>query len=81
MRILRGAELVFGVGGVGLEGPLVVDESGVVVLYRFGLAAGFKSWLALGQPTRKTHGSCQEWQIRFAAQKHYPPELCKSLKV
>jgi hypothetical protein len=36
---VRRPELIFGIGGIGAECLFVVNQGGVIVLYRLGLAA------------------------------------------
>ena len=71
---LGGAELVFGVGRVGAEGALVVDQRGVVVLEGFGLAAQLQipDW-PWGSRSGRSAAIAKSWQVRYAAQKTFPP--------
>ena len=79
---LGGAQLVFGVGGVGSKGALVVNERRIVVLHGFGLAAGFEVLICLGAASQEDDGKRKDWQTCFNGATKYPPQkLLESCKV
>ncbi|MBZ5683381.1 MAG: hypothetical protein LAO24_25155 [Acidobacteriia bacterium] len=74
-------KLVFGVGGFGPEGALVVNQRGIVVLQGFGLATRTIVFISFGAAGYKNGGERQKRQIPCAAQPDPPQDFLDSLGV